>query len=120
MFILPISRDFLCEKDLNKYIHRLFEAGLSLKHVKDEQFQFGLEIGSFNKSESHASKKLRIANLKEAFLILISGYILATITLFVEIAVNFYNEKIKYFGLFCFLTRCSFFRFQEIFSVKRI
>ena len=120
MFIFPISRHFLCEKDLNKYIHRLLEAGLFLKHVKDEQFQFGLEIGSFNKSESHTSKKLRIANLKEAFLILISGYILATITLFVEIAVNFCNEKIEYFGLFCFLTRCSFFRFQEIFSVKRI
>ena len=82
---------------MNKYIHRLFEAGLFLKHAKDEQFQFQLKKGSFDRNELHTPKKLRFANLKEAFLILIFGYILGTITLFVELAVNFYNEKIKYF-----------------------
>ena len=91
MLTFPISKKFLCEKDLNKYIHHLFEAGLFTKFVKDEQFQFDLKKASFDRKVSHTSKKLQIANVKEVFLILLSGYILATITLFVEIAVNFYN-----------------------------
>ena len=52
---------------------------------KDELLLNELETDSAKANESHVSKKLRIADFKRLFIVQISGYILAFITLFIGI-----------------------------------
>ena len=93
LFALPISKHFCWKKQLNTVTRRFFEAGLFSEHLKDEQLQFKLKKKSLNVNESRAAEKLRISDLKGVFLILISGYIIGLIILFVEVAVKYFVSK---------------------------
>ena len=93
MFALPISSNFRCQKELNRAIHRLSAAGLFEKHIKDAHFQLILHKRSFDASEPHTPKKLQFADLKGAFLVLVFGYILASITFIIELATYYYFLK---------------------------
>ena len=93
MYGFPISRKFHCEKKLNKIIQRLVETGLFSKHYEDENFLYGLQHHSSDTEESRALKKLRFDDLKGVFLMLISGYVVASTIFLFEISKNFYFLK---------------------------
>ena len=88
MYALPISQKFSCKEEINKFIHRFTETGVFAKIYADEHLQNQLKSVSNDSNESHIPKALQIADLKGAFIILISGNILASITLFIEIVVK--------------------------------
>lgn len=93
MYAIPISRNFCRQQELNKIIHRLLAAGLFSKHLKDEQLLWELNIPTSNETESSGHKKLRITDLKGAFLMLISGYILASSVFVIEIFIKYYFPR---------------------------
>lgn len=101
MFVFPISRNFCCKNYLNEMIHRLFAAGIFQKLCIDEQVQLELKLGSSRINASNDSKILQIGDLKGAFIILISGYVLSIITLLIEITAKRY------------LRRCNIARFKH-------
>ena len=90
MFSYPVSKKFCCKKYLDYFVHRIFETGVVSREVKFQSIMLELKkVWSNFHIDSDALKKLEMSDLKGAFLILIIGYILASITLFIEIAVNF-------------------------------
>lgn len=93
MFGFPISRNFCCKNYLNKMIHRLFAAGVFQKIIREEHMQLELKLQSSEVHTSDNHKILQIQDLKGAFIILISGYILSFIALLFEITISRYYRR---------------------------
>ena len=94
MFAFPISKKFCHKIDLDYFVHRIVETGLVSKEIKVHRMVFEARKPlNYNNTDSGALKKLEMSDLKGAFLLLIIGYILASITLFIEITVNFFGGK---------------------------
>lgn len=54
-----------------------------------------------NETDSSDDKKLRIADLEGAFLMLICGYILASVAFFIEIAIKYYLPRLNIAIFYC-------------------
>ena len=96
MYGFPISRKFRCQEKLNKIILRLIETGLFSKHYEDENFLYGLQYDSSGTEESHL-KNICFDDLKGIFLMLVSGYVVASTIFVFEAAKNFYFPIINNF-----------------------
>ena len=94
MYAFPVSERFRCLKQLNSVIHRLTAAGIFEKYMRDETFLLRLKMKTPQISHTDTARKLNLSNMKEAFYLLISGYILATFAFFAEIIYD-YTKKIR-------------------------
>lgn len=71
----------------------MFAAGLFQKNENHEQFLLGLNAVSSNSNEERRLKILKLEDIKGAFIILLFGYSLSSIVLFIEIVIKRYFTK---------------------------
>lgn len=93
MYGFAISKLFCCKHYLNRMIHRLFAAGVFQKLNRDEHSQMELKLKPSEKNAPDYHNILQIQDLKEAFIIWISGYILSFITFLIEITLKHYVHR---------------------------
>lgn len=94
MYAFPLSKHFGSREILDHLIHRLFATGILQKYANDQELLLELKNPPVDSDVSNIPKELGIRDFKGAFLILFSGYIVASIVLCIEITTkNYFNRS---------------------------
>lgn len=88
--IFAVRKSFCCKDILDDMIHKMAAYGLLLKYENDEIFFSRLILDDLLDAENNSVRILTLQDFSEAFICLISGYILGIIVLLTEILIHKY------------------------------
>lgn len=97
LYSIAVRKSFCCKNAFDRAIHNIAAIGIFDKFVKDEEFFFSLENDYINE-EFNVNEKLSIEELFGAFVLLVLGYILASVVFLIEVLTwraQKVNQKIK-------------------------
>lgn len=84
---IVMSKSFCCKNEIDSFVHVVFASGIHQKLTDDTLFKLNLKADAFDKTDPHkaTARPLSLADLHGAFVLVISGHIIAFVVVLGEL-----------------------------------